>query len=154
MYFQIIKDNHIIDVCNSFGRLTKQNNIVHCGLEEAQYLLGRLPEQTLYRVGWLKPLPENYAEQEFSQIKEITEQEYKKLLKDLQKQEPIEYIVVTDQVLDQEDIPAIEDNTVPTLTYTELVEKLNTLTTMYAALLQQNRLLEDCILEMSTLLYS
>jgi hypothetical protein len=58
MYYKIIKDNYIIDVCDSYGRLSRRGQIIVCDYEEAQFMLGRLPKRDPYRISWLQPLLE------------------------------------------------------------------------------------------------
>ena len=86
MYYKIVKDDYVIDICNSWCKLSRKGNLIECKYDEAQFMLGRAPEYVCYRVEWLMPLPENAQEYELFQAIEITQEEYNNLFNSWLKQ--------------------------------------------------------------------
>lgn len=154
MYYKIIKDGCIIDICNSYGKVSRRGLIIECKYEEAQYMLGRLPNKEAYRVEWLMPLPLNVQDIENFECIQITQQEYFELLEAFETEEEIVYkeeFVFEEEMTEEEEVPS--EIPLELLTYSKLAIKVKELTVAYNTLLEQNRLLEDCILEMSQKLY-
>jgi hypothetical protein len=89
MYYKIIKDGYVIDVCDSYGKISRRGLIIECKYEEAQYMLGRLPNKEVYRVEWLMPLPESVRDVENFDCAQITREEYLELLEAFNAEEEI-----------------------------------------------------------------
>lgn len=155
MYYKIIKDNYVIDVCNSWAKLNKRGNLVMCKYDEAQFMLGREPERIPYRVEWMMPLPDYMKGIETAESILITEEEYERLFNILYNNDYPEHV---EDIIIEDEIETSEEETPPespsqTMSYSELIKQVQELTNYCDALAQQNRLLEDCILEMSKILY-
>lgn len=154
MYYKIIKDNYVIDICNSWCKLSRKGNLIECKYDEAQFMLGRAPGYVCYRVEWLMPLPENAQEYELFQAIQITQEEYNNLFNSFYNEEQPLYIEEVENIEEElaEESTEVEAP-LKILTYSELAKRVNDLTSYCQLLAEQNRLLEDCILEMSQQLY-
>ena len=156
MYYKIIKDGYVIDVCNSWGKLSRRGNIILCNYEEAQFMLGREPDLFPYRIEWLMPLPDNAPRFEQFESVYIEQEEYERLLHEFNDKESIIY-QPEENIIEKEDVIEAEisspEHPSQILTYGQLVQRVDELTTKLTQLLEQNRLLEDCILEISQKLY-
>lgn len=154
MYYKIIKDGYVIDVCNSYGKISRRGLIIECKYEEAQYMLGRLPNKEVYRVDWLMPLPTEVQDVENFECVQITQEEYLELLEAFSAEEEIIY--KEENVFEaepEEEVIVNSENPTELLTYSELATTVKDLTKTCQWLIEQNRLLEDCVLEMSQILY-
>ena len=155
MYYKIIKNGYVIDVCDSYGKYSRRGQIIPCNYEEAQFMLGRLPNREVYRVSWLMPLLNQYPEGEIFECKNITQQEYIQLLEEFGQQDTIiheDSEVIYEEPVESQDEQPVEQEA-KQITYSELVNSVRELTASCQKLLEQNRLLEDCILEMSKIIY-
>ena len=156
MYYKIIKDGYVIDICNSWGKLSRRGNIINCKYEEAQFMLGRDPDYYPYRVEWLMPLPQGKEATETFECVLITKEEYEDLYLAFYNKEIVEYTPKQEEYFEEEIIEETDEERetpreIPS--YSELIRQVNELSSLCKKLGEQNRLLEDCILEMSQQLY-
>jgi hypothetical protein len=156
MYYKIIKDGYVIDICDSWGKLSHRGNIINCRYEEAQFLIGLEPERYPYRVEWLMPLPQGKEANEIFECVLITKEEYEDLYLAFYNKKTIEYTPTQEEYFEEEIFEEInEEQETPreTLSYSELIRQISELSSFCKKLGEQNRLLEDCILEISQKLY-
>ena len=90
-YFKIIEDGRVVDAGEIFLRWQEKNHIlISCPLEEAQ-LVQSHDGETIYRVPWLNPLPEDAGSYESAEAAVIDRQEYLDLLAVLEDgEQPVE----------------------------------------------------------------
>ena len=155
MYYKIVKDGYVIDICNSWGKLSRRGNIINCKYEEAQFMLGREPDYYPYRIDWLLPLPQGRVANEVFECVLVTKEEYDELYLALYNKETVEFVAKQEEYFEQEENEEKEEVETPREipTYSELIRRINELTSLCERLGEQNRLLEDCILEISQKLY-
>lgn len=147
-YFKIIEDGRVVDAGEIFLRWQEKNHIlISCPLEEAQ-LVQSHDGETIYRVPWLNPLPEDAGSYESAEAAVIDRQEYLDLLAVLEDgEQPVE-----PEPPKQEPEPEPEpDQEQPD------EEKPMTVAEMRQRIKEQEEalvMLTECLLEMSEIVYA
>lgn len=155
-YYKIIKNGIIVDVNNDFYKLSKKNLIpIECTPAEAQLIRASYSGEEFYRAPWTGPLPTGIRRFVYPMVDavEISEEEFLKLSEALKENQEIS------EIEPEEETPVIEEpeqtETLPprVLSYGELAEKVVALSAAYDSIVEQNKMLEECVLELSTQLY-
>lgn len=155
-YYKIIKNGLIVDVNQDFYKLSKKNLIpIECNPAEAQLIRASHSGDEFYRAPWTGPLPVGIRRIVYPMVDavEISEKEFLELSAALKENQQIAEIEPVDKTPAVEE-PQDEAPVAPrVLTYGELAEKVVALSTAYEAIVEQNKMLEECVLELSTQLY-
>lgn len=146
-YFKIIRDGNVIDAGEIFLKWQKKNRVmVSCPPEEAQFILSG-DGNTIYRVQWLNPAPEEAGQHEVVEAAMIERQEYLDLRTQLDEGE----IVPDPKPIVPEPDPEPEPESEHPAT-----EKQMTIAEMRQRIKAQDTeilMLTECLLEMSEIVY-
>ena len=155
-YYKIIKNGIIVDVNSDFYKLSKKNMIpIECAPAEAQLIRASYSGEEFYRAPWTGPLPVGIRRFVYPMVDavEISEEEFLKLseaLKENQQVSEIEPAEETPVIEEPEETEALPPRV---LSYGELAEKVIALSAAYDSIVEQNKMLEECVLELSAQLY-
>lgn len=145
-FYKIIVDNIIIAVGTTYDlrRVQEKHGVlVSCVESAAQYIQC---DDTLYRDGWFSPLTSNrYAFTE-AKVATITEDEYEALKEEIDAGRQPE--VPDEPEPETPDEPEQPEEETPAKTRLEALEEQLT------SLMERNAMLEECVLEMSEIVYA
>lgn len=147
-YFKIIADGRVVDVGEIFLRWQEKNRIlISCPLEEAQLVQGHDGE-TIYRVPWLNPLPEEAGSYESVEAAIIDRQEYLDLLAVLEDgEQPIEPEPPKQEPEPEPEPDPEQPEEEKPMTVAEMRQRIKELEA-------RNDMLLECLLEMSEIVYA
>lgn len=155
-YYKIIKNGLIVDVNQDFYKLSKKNLIpIECNPAEAQLIRASYSGDEFYRAPWTGPLPVGVRRIVYPMVDaiEISEKEFLELSAALKENQQIAEVEPMDETPIIEE-PEMDATPIPkVLTYGELAEKVIALSAAYDSIVEQNKMLEDCVLELSSQLY-
>ena len=152
MYYKILKDGRIIDVSTKGVRFNKFGILVNADISNLVFLMSKTTLGKLYRAPWMADSTYIRSSIELVEAVEITEEEFRILYDQLNlgvEIESEENLNIPNNPLEND-----EESLATVLTASYLYEKIQSLETELAQQKQQNQLLEECILELSTELYN
>ncbi len=145
-FYKIIKDDAVIDVGFVFLNWSEKHGcMIACDVSEAQFAQSS-DELKAYHDNWLKPVPETYTDYEAAQVVIIEEDEYEELRARLINGETISPDDIEPEIIEPEPEEVTPDDEDKPLTIAEMRQIITE---------QQNKikLLSDCLLEMSEIVY-
>lgn len=147
-YYKIIKDGIVIDVNHVFLRWQEKHRIlIGCDASDAQFIQSSDGEE-IYRARWLNPYPTEAGEYETVEAVEISEDEYIDLRQMLDLGERPE-MPEPEESNSKDDSDDRTENNIP--------EEVMDVAAMRRAIIElrdQNSFLEECLLEMSQVVYA
>lgn len=156
-YYKIIADGNVIDANFVFLKWQKKHNIlVGCNASEAHFIQSS-DQQKVWRVAWLNPVPKGAGAYETVNAIEITEEEYIELRKQLDLGETVvEIETPIDPEPNEEDLGSSDDNNETgevVMTAEEMRRKILSLENQLTEQKEHNEFLEECLLEISEVVY-
>lgn len=152
-YYKIMADNVVVDVNNEFLRYQQKHKVMLvCRPEEAQFVWSS-DHQEIWRVEWLNDIPEE-LEGRYNTVKaiEITEKEYNIV------REQLDAGNITEEETEGEPEQVEEtekaQNEERVMSTAEMRRCILELTKQLQEQKEHNAMLEDCVLEMSEIVYA
>lgn len=159
-YYKVISDGVVIDANFMFLKWQKKNRVLlGCDISEANFIQSS-DQKEVWRAEWLNPVPEGAGEYETVNAVEITEAEYTELRQQLDLGNVVEQPELPDETVPDEEGP---DNTgsgetdgagETVMTAEEMRRKIVSLEEQLAEQQAHNEFLEECLLEVSEVVYA
>lgn len=152
-YYKIKDGDTVIDANHVFLKYqAKHGVLMDCPAEEAQFIQTSDQLHT-YHVPWLHKVPAEYGEYETVEAVEITEDEYNALKEQLDTGKSVEDKPDEIEQEEQEPEAPSEEETEKVLSLAEMHRELAALRTSNKELAKQNEMLEECLFELSAIVY-
>lgn len=152
-YYKIKDGDTVIDVNHVFLKFQQKHGLLmDCPAEEAQFIQTSDQLHT-YHVPWLHKVPAEYGDYETVEAVEITEDEYNALKEQLDTGKSVED--KPDEIEQEEqtpDTPAEEEHE-KVLSMAEMHREIAALRASNKELAEHNEMLEECLLELSAIVY-
>lgn len=158
-YYKVIANGNVIDANFVFLKWQEKHNIlVGCDAEEANFIQSS-DQEKVWRAEWLNPVPAGAGNYETVNAVEITEEEYLELRQQLDLGKVVEEPENPDETDSENESSenagdnAPEESGETVMTAEEMRRKLVSLEAQLAEQQEKNNFLEECLLEMSEVVY-
>lgn len=158
-YYKVIANGNVIDANFVFLKWQEKHNIlVGCDASEAHFIQSS-DQQQVWRAAWLNPVPKGAGEYETVNAVEITEEEYIELKEQLdlgnvvEEPEKPEESSPSEGSSGEPDESGNEETSETVMTAEEMRRKIVLLETQLAEQKEHNEFLEECLLEISEVVY-
>lgn len=161
-YYKIVRDGIVVDAnCVFLQFRPKYGLIVPCEARDAHYIQSS-DQADIYRVQWLNPLPPGAPVMEIVEAVEIEATEYAELREQLDLGESVEYTEPEEPGGEEPEPEPVEEysaDTVltPSVMRRILIEQNETIRAQEEMIQEQSarmEMLEECLLEMSEIVYA